>query len=140
MTSCGLCDIDPRTNKTFVKDYGLWTLLVNRKQPTLGSALLVLNRHVEWLPDLTDEEAVNYLHAARELEEKLKGVFKPDMVNHLMLANVVRHLHYQVVPRYSGEQKFANRYWRDPNYGGMPVLDVPVKQQRIIDAVKDVLR
>ena len=53
---CGLYDEYP----TFIKQFMHWTLLINYMQPTLGSTLVVLNRHVSDLSDIKLYEAKDY--------------------------------------------------------------------------------
>lgn len=53
-----------------------------------------------------------------------------------MLANVVRHVHYHVVPRYSRDVEFAGEIFTDENFGHMPVLTTERKEQKLLDAVK----
>ncbi len=140
MNKCPLCNIDRETNKTFVERYSRWTILINYKQPTLGSNLIVLNRHVQQLSDLTQEEAIEYLDIIKNLERALKESFNPDTINHLMLANVVRHVHYHIVPRYEEERRFAGQTWEDKNYGCFPKLDTLEKDERtLIKIIQEIL-
>lgn len=69
MENCILCDLNDRDrNPTHVKNFGYWTLLVNYMQPTLGSSLVVLNRHIENFSDINFNEVVEYWRITRNLE------------------------------------------------------------------------
>lgn len=136
MEDCVLCEVGV-INPTFIYNFDYWTLLANYMQPTLGSVLLVLNRHSErGLFGLTHDEEYNYWSSVRKIESSLRKSFNPDMINHLMLANVVKHTHYHIVPRYSSERNFANNVFVDGTYGHTPKLTQERKPQDIIDAVK----
>lgn len=136
MKRCELCNLDPETNPTVIERFDHWTVLISYKQPTLGSSLVVLNRHEEGgVSFLRDEEALGYVEASRRLESALRRSFQPDAINHLMLALKVPHLHYHVVPRYKTEREAAGRVW-EPNYEGMPVLGTPIQDKKTLDEIK----
>ncbi len=134
MSSCVLCELNEE-NPTFIKDFEFWTLLVNYMQPTLGSNLIVLNRHVSNLSDLTEKESLEHLKIVKELEEVLRNSFNPEKIDYLMLANVVEHIHYHVVPRYRKPKFFQGYKWEDKNYGHIPKLSSDKKSQQILDNI-----
>lgn len=136
MEDCILCGVDDK-NSTYIKNFGRWTLLVNYMQPTLGSTLLVLNRHVPSLSDITDEEGRDYWSHVRQLESVLRSAFNPSRINHLMLANAVQHAHYHIVPRYERNVSFGDLEWSDEQYGHTPKLTTDVKPQGLLDLVKE---
>lgn len=135
MDKCILCGLDEK-NPTFAKSFDYWTLLVNYMQPTLGSTLLVLNRHISNLRDLREEEVVEHLKVIKKLDTSLTSAFNPDMINELMLANVVRHVHYNIVPRYELTRDFGGVVWKDEYYGYSPVLSSELKSQNLLDEIK----
>jgi diadenosine tetraphosphate (Ap4A) HIT family hydrolase len=132
---CILCDIDPATNKTFIKSYEYYTVLANFKQPTLGAVLIVLDRHIPKLSDWNIDERAEYPIVVDDVENALEQAFQPDRINHEMLANKVNHVHWHVVPRYQHERVFANNTWSDENYGVRAKLNMPEKGQIIIEQV-----
>jgi diadenosine tetraphosphate (Ap4A) HIT family hydrolase len=135
MDNCQLCG--PYIgNSTFIKGFDYWTLLVNYMQPTLGSTLVVLNRHVTSLSDLKANEAIDYWKIASDLERALQLSFQPQRINHLMLANAVRHVHYHVVPRYQEPVEFMGMNFVDEKFGHTPILTTTRKEQSILDGVK----
>ncbi|NQU99010.1 HIT family protein [Candidatus Woesearchaeota archaeon] len=134
LDDCSYCDI-PTSGKPLIKNYENWTLLLNFKQPTLGSVVLSLNRHIENLSDLEKQEQEEYFVAVNELEYALRESFQPDMINHMMLANKVRHLHYHNVPRYETPREFAGQTWVDETYGKMPVLAKDVKNDALLETI-----
>ncbi len=135
MGKCDLCDLK-ENNPTFIHSFPYWTLLANYMQPTLGSVLLVLNRHSEDLSDLCSLEEKSYFDAVKSIERSLRESFNPDMINHLMLANVVRHTHYHIVPRYEKSRDFKGHNFVDETYGHMPKLTQERKSPEIIEVVK----
>ena len=139
VTDCILDNLD-ENNPTYIREYEFWTVLANFKQPTLGANLIVLNRHTPKLSAMTEDENYEYLHVVTAVENALDQAFQPNMVNHLMLANTVNHVHYHVVPRYQQEKVFAGNRWIDENYGTIPKLKVSEKPQEIITAVIEELQ
>ncbi|MBS3167997.1 HIT family protein [Candidatus Woesearchaeota archaeon] len=141
MRSCTFCNIDPKTNKTLIKEYNHWHLLINYMQPTLGSSLIVLRgRHIERVSELKRDEHLEYLKIVKELERALKESFQPDKINHLMLAMVEPHVHYHVVPRYAEERNFAGYNWIDREFGGMPKMSVETRERPVLTDIIDQLR
>ena len=135
MEECALCDIDSDTNPTFIKEYEYWTVLTSYSPTTLGSSLIVLNRHAQQLSELTEKEITDYLTIVKDLEHALKESFNPDMINYLMLANVVRHVHYHVVPRYEKDIEFAGIIWKDERYGHSPILSHERKDDNTLQQI-----
>jgi len=136
MTECALCEDLNERSPTFATRFMHWTLLVNYMQPTLGSSLVVLNRHVSRLSDVRLYEMVDYWNITQFLEEALTKSFNPERINHLMLANAVNHVHYHVVPRYRQTQIFAGQSFRDENYGSTPIMIKERLDERTIGKVK----
>lgn len=132
-----MCDIDPEGNPTFMRDNGLWTILLNFKQPTLGASLIVLNRHEEVLRNITEEEERAYFESVGALDSMLRHSFNPTRMNYLMLGGQVPHLHAHVVPRYNAKRAFAGQTWEDPEYrAGMAPLKAPEQDPKIIEKIK----
>lgn len=140
MAECDLCDINPEGNNTFIDKSKYWTLLVNYMQPTLGSTLIVLNRHVENMAELSEPEYIDHLHQVKRLDTALRSSFNPDKINYMMLANVVTHVHFHTIPRYASSRDFAGETWNDENYGHSPKLTSGKKDQKTLDSIIQILR
>lgn len=134
MSTCILCELSEE-NSTFIKGFEYWTLLVNYMQPTLGSSLIVLNRHVSNLSNVTNKEHLEHLKIVKKLEKILKDSFDPDKINYLMLANVVEHVHYHVLPRYEKGRFFGGSDWTDEAYGHTPRLSSDKKSQKVLSCI-----
>ena len=139
MKDCLLCDLDEK-NETYIGKSNYWTLLVNYMQPTLGSTLLVSNKHISRMADLSEEEYLDSLRQIKKLELALKETFNPDMVNYLMLANVVTHVHFHVVPRYEFPREFGGEKWVDEKFGHSPILTSSKKAQKTLDLIIKTLK
>ncbi|MBU1129566.1 MAG: HIT domain-containing protein [Nanoarchaeota archaeon] len=132
MDNCILCNLDPNKNPTFIKEFEHWALLINYMQPTLGSSLIVLKRHVSDFSDLTEKEHLEYFNIAKQFEKVTKDSFGSNKFNYFMLANVVEHVHYHVVPRYREKVFFDGLSWKDNNYGKSLTLSSNEKSHKIL--------
>jgi diadenosine tetraphosphate (Ap4A) HIT family hydrolase len=99
-----------------------WTWSVRPVHSTLGSSILSLNRFCARFGDITTEEASEIGSAAREIERRLGGTFKPEKINYLMLMMVDAHLHFHVIPRYSSPREFGDVRWVDAGWPAFPSL------------------
>ncbi|MFQ5669778.1 MAG: HIT domain-containing protein [Acidobacteriota bacterium] len=78
-----------------------------------GHLLVVANRHVGRLSDLTKEERQQMMETVTRCEKVLRAAYQPDGMN-LGLnmgkaagAGIIGHLHIHLVPRWSGDTNFA---------------------------------
>lgn len=139
MTKCLLCS-DLKNDPTLIKNYGLWRILIDFKQPTLGSCLIVPHRHIEIISKLTGEEQQEYLLVIKNLDNTLRKSFNPDNINYLMLAMKVPHIHWHVVPRYQHPKEFNRIIWTDPNYGSLPIFPKEKKYSKILEDIIEKIR
>lgn len=117
-----------------------WSVVIRRKQVTLGSLVLICKRHAESVGGLTPEEGADLPAAAAAIEQILGTAFQPDKLNYLALMMVDRHLHFHVIPRYDREITVHGYLFKDPNWGGPPRLDSETPEDRVVDAVLADLR
>lgn len=90
-----------------------WLGVVRRKQVTLGSSVLLLKRPTPTLSSLTAEEAVDFVSAAGEFEQRALAAFGAEKFNYLAAMMKDPFLHFHAFPRYSAPVTFAGRDWRD---------------------------
>lgn len=89
-------------------------IVLNRFPYTSGHLMVVSHRHVAWLADTLPEELEEMVGVARECEQALRRVYRPDGFNvGLNLgssagAGVAGHLHLHVVPRWTGDANFVS--------------------------------
>ena len=85
------------------------TLYLDRNQTYRGQCLLVFDpRHVEGLETLSPAEFNAFAQDLRVAARALTAVCNPDLMNYASLGNIIRHLHWHIVPRYRS----------DPRWGG----------------------
>lgn len=109
-----------RAEKTFV--------MMNLYPYNPGHTLIVPNRHVSRLQDLTKEERQEVMEWAVRLEGALKKAFNPDGINigvnlgKAAGAGIEDHLHGHMVPRWNGDTNFM------PVISGTKVISEALKE------------
>jgi len=110
------------TDRLLIARSAHWTWSARAKHTTLGAGVLSLNRYCTAFSDITPEEAIDLAVISKTIETKVKQAFKAETFNYLMLMMVDAHLHYHVIPRYSGPREFAGRTWTDSGWPALPAL------------------
>ena len=121
-----------------VKEFRGVTVFMTDRQRSEGSILIVPNRHVTKLADLTDEEAVSIAYVLHIMCEAITQAMDPDGL-HIwtgtgrLAGQSLGHMHVQVVPRYNGT-----------NYSFAPSAELPItpldERIRQADALRHCLR
>lgn len=76
-----------------------------------GLCRVILNRHVREMTDLSRAEQTRLLSVVMTVEAALREIMAPDKINLASLGNVVPHLHWHVIPRYSDDKHFPEPIW-----------------------------
>ncbi len=102
---CFLCEaIAGREDKAIVEETDLTVTMVNWQQFELGQVLVCARRHAQTLFDLTDDEAMAVMQAARRVADALIRAYDPQGLNLIQNNGIVAgqsapHFHMHVVPR-----------------------------------------
>ena len=76
-----------------------------------GFLRVIVHEHVKEMTDLAPTQRSRLMQAVCKAEEALREVLRPDKINLASLGNVVPHLHWHVIPRFSGDPHFPNPVW-----------------------------
>lgn len=119
-----------------------WTTALNRNQNLLGKVMLVANRPVERVTELTAAEWADLHSEMRKVTSALVGAFQPDHFNYAFLQNQDRQVHLHVIPRYAAARTFAGLVFADPDYPDHYAVPAPVRivDPDIRDALAELLR
>ena len=91
---------------------GLCYVVLNKYPYIGGHAMVVPNRHIAKLENLTSDEGLDIFLTIQKTIKVLKKAMKPDGINMgLNLgkaagAGLTKHLHYHLVPRWNGDTNF----------------------------------
>jgi diadenosine tetraphosphate (Ap4A) HIT family hydrolase len=79
-----------------------------------GFCRVILQDHVREMTDLGPGRRERLMQAVFATEAALRQLMTPDKINLASLGNVVPHLHWHVVPRFTDDRHFPNPIWGDP--------------------------
>lgn len=94
-----------------------------------GFLRLVWNDHVREFSDLSREDRILCMDAVVFLEQFVLRTFKADKVNVATMGNVVPHLHWHVIPRFSDDKHFPAPVWAVAK----PSVGLSTRQQFVLD-------
>ncbi|MDP2112331.1 MAG: HIT family protein [Thiobacillus sp.] len=106
--SCPLCDT-PGGTVLWQDDFCRVVLADEPDYP--GFLRVILNAHVKEMSDLPAADRQALMRVVFAAEAALREVMQPDKVNLASLGNVVPHLHWHVIPRFSDDPHFPNPVW-----------------------------
>lgn len=114
---CLLCNPSNEYEGLHIKSYKYWHIELRSNQNYLGWCLIVLNRHIEDLMDITISERQELFKITKRLRDGIKDIFHPDSFNYASLGNVTNHVHLQFIPRYAKTITFQGNEFSDKNFG-----------------------
>jgi diadenosine tetraphosphate (Ap4A) HIT family hydrolase len=115
MTTCPMCcrwddDADLRVVEL---EHSLATL--NRDQFFPGYTLLFTRQHVTELFHLDHAVRTGLMEEVSRVAGALFAVFQPDKINYELLGNMVPHIHWHLVPRFTTEPLWPRPIWSEPH-------------------------
>ena len=75
---------------------------------------VILDRHTREMTDLDVAERARLMRVVFGVEAALREVLRPDKINLASFGNVVPHLHWHVIPRFTGDRHFPAPVWGSP--------------------------
>lgn len=76
-----------------------------------GFCRVVWNDHVREMTDLPAADRASLMSAVWAVEAAVREVMAPHKVNLATLGNVVAHMHWHVIPRYTDDSHFPSPVW-----------------------------
>ena|SRR5688572_22781297 len=107
---------------TLVREFAYWLVLVRPAQVTLGSLILAAKSDVTAYGDLPREAFAEQAEAVAVIERGLAAFCRFEKINYLMLMMVDPHVHFHVIPRYSGSRQWSGLDIADRGWPGSPDL------------------
>jgi diadenosine tetraphosphate (Ap4A) HIT family hydrolase len=106
--SCPLCDT-PGGHLLWQDDF---CRVVQADEPDYpGFLRVILNAHVKEMTDLPSADRQALMRVVFAAESALREVMTPDKINLASLGNMVPHLHWHVIPRFTDDPHFPNPVW-----------------------------
>lgn len=76
-----------------------------------GFCRVIWNEHFKEMTDLNVLERILFMDAVWQTESALREIMQPDKINLACLGNLVPHLHWHVIPRYTDDMQFPGPIW-----------------------------
>ncbi len=105
---CELCDL--AASMTVYADSKLSVIIVDDANYP-GFCRVIWRDHVREMSDLAREDRLLLNEAVYQVEQAVRDVMAPVKVNVASLGNVVPHLHWHVIPRYTDDAHFPAPVW-----------------------------
>jgi len=117
---CVLCESD---GGVLLADGGDWRVIRATDQKGFPFVYRVIwAQHVAEFSELSPQEREQCMNAVAWVEQAVRDYLKPDKVNLAALGNMVPHLHWHIIARYTWDSHFPNPIW------GQAVRDVAPEQ------------
>lgn len=90
-----------------------------------GFCRIILNHHAAEMTDLPIEQRSALMMAVCVTESALRDLMAPTKINLASLGNVVPHVHWHVIPRWSDDSHFPDPIWANQKraWPHKPVID-----------------
>lgn len=115
MTDCPMCrrwDTDPDLR---IAELPNSYVILNRDQFFPGYTLLFTRTHATELFQLDREARAALMEEVSSVAEALYGIYRPAKINYELLGNMVPHIHWHIVPRFSSEPLWPRPIWSEPH-------------------------
>lgn len=76
-----------------------------------GYTRVIWNRHVAEMTQLPSAQRDALMQAVWQVEQTLRDTLRPDKVNLAEFGNMVPHLHWHIIPRWSDDPRFPDAVW-----------------------------
>lgn len=109
---CELRDQDKDRENFILMRGNEFYVIINRYPYTTGHLMVVANRHVERMGELTESESAEFMALMARSERALIDAYNPHAINvganlgESAGAGIVGHLHMHLVPRWHGDTNF----------------------------------
>ena len=108
MASCPLCHPE---NETVLWQDALCRVILVDDPDYPGFCRVVWRDHVKEMTDLTETNRAHFMSVVFAVERVLRESMHPDKINLASLGNQAPHLHWHVIPRYTGDPHFPEPVW-----------------------------
>lgn len=93
-------------------------LVEDRDYP--GFCRVILSRHVREMSDLDATTRQRLMHVVFAAEQALRQLMQPAKINLASLGNMVAHLHWHVIARYTDDKHYPGSVWSEARRPGTP--------------------
>jgi diadenosine tetraphosphate (Ap4A) HIT family hydrolase len=109
---------------SLLHEYASWVVLLRPAQPTLGSLVLACKEDATALGEVSSAAYAELSVVTAAIERALRRAFDFQKINYLALMMVDPHVHFHVIPRYSGPRDFTGLACADAGWPKAPDLSI----------------
>jgi diadenosine tetraphosphate (Ap4A) HIT family hydrolase len=106
-----------------------------------GFCRVIWHAHQREMTDLSRAERRHLMAVVYATEAAVRGLYQPHKINLASFGNLVPHLHWHVIPRYTDDRHFPNSVWSEPQRDHSParpdVSDAVLKQAIALNLSED---
>ncbi len=113
--ACSFCSRWNNESSLRIAELDQSYLILNRDQFFPGYCLLFAKQHVTELFHLDKIVRQGMIEEVSQVAAVLNSLFKPDKINYELLGNMVPHIHWHLVPRFSTELLWPRPIWSEPH-------------------------
>jgi len=84
-----------------------------------GFCRVILNQHVREMTDLEPTVRERFMRVVFATEHAVRRGMRPDKINLASLGNMVSHLHWHIIPRFTDDRHFPNPVWGETQRIGL---------------------
>lgn len=115
MMQCELCENS--NDRILFQDDRLRVILVDQAGYP-GFCRVIWRQHVKEMTDLAESDRQYLFDWVMRTEQALRDVLRPDKINLASLGNMVPHLHWHVIPRFTDDPHFPDPIWASASRKG----------------------
>ena len=115
MTDCPMCRRWDTDSDLRIIELPHSYVTLNRDQYFPGYTLLFTKAHVTELFHLDRDVRAAVMDEVSSVAQALYTLFSPAKINYELLGNMVPHIHWHIVPRFSSEPLWPRPIWAEPH-------------------------
>ncbi len=136
MTDCPMCSRWEKEKDLQIIELPYSYVTLNRDQYFPGYTLLFTKAHITELFHLERDVRSSLMEEVSSVAEALYGIYKPAKINYELLGNMVPHIHWHIVPRFSTEYLWPRPIWAEQHEER---LLTPDEQYQRIESIRRAL-
>jgi diadenosine tetraphosphate (Ap4A) HIT family hydrolase len=115
MTTCSMCSRWDADSDLRIAELPHSYVILNRDQYFPGYTLLFTKDHATELFHLDRGLRAGLMEEVSAVAQALYSAYAPAKINYELLGNMVPHIHWHIVPRFSSEPLWPRPIWAEPH-------------------------
>ncbi len=113
MVSSPTCELCQSTGGELIHQGELVRVVLVDDANYPGFCRIIWRDHVKEITDLNELDRMLMMDVMWQVEQVVRDVMQPEKINLASLGNMVPHLHWHVIPRYSDDAHFPAPVWAE---------------------------